>query len=67
MICVTMILALQCILHHLPVTDRQLRIVQDGDDQPSEFSNTSLNHMMMKAYGATLLYSDGGSHNSQWC
>jgi len=21
---------------------------------------------MMKAYGATLLYSDGGSHSSQW-
>ena len=50
-----------------PSSDRSSTIAQDGDDQPSEFSNTSLNHMMMKAYGATLLYSDGGSRNSQWC
>ena len=48
-------------------SDRSSTIAQGGDDQSSEFSNTSLDHMMMKAYGATLLYSDGGNCNSQWC
>ena len=47
-----------------PSSDRSSTIAQDGDDQPSD---TSLDHMMMKAYGATLLHSDGGSRNSQWC
>ena len=62
MICATMILVLQCMLHHFPVIDPQLYIAKGGDDKLSEYSNTCLDHMMMKAYGATLLYSDGGSH-----
>ena len=48
-------------------SDRSSTIAQGGDDQSSEFSNTSPDHMMMKAYGATLLYSDSGNCNSQWC
>jgi len=41
---------------------------QGSDNQPfSEFTNASLDHMMMNPYGATLLYSDGGSRSSQWC
>jgi len=41
---------------------------QGSDNQPSsEFTNASLDHIMMNAYGATLLCSDGGSRSSQWC
>ena len=40
---------------------------RDSDNQTSEFTNASLDHMMMTAYGATLLYSDGGNRSSQWC
>jgi len=41
---------------------------QGSDNQTSsEFTNATLDHMMMTAYGAPLLYSDGGSRSSQWC